>query len=167
MQEQVQLKPKLVYNINRDYDPTLGRYLQSDPIGLAGGINTYAYVGANPISNVDPFGLWWDWIEDLIDWGERVINRAIDAISNFINDYNLSFGGPLDDPYAPPITEGIIGGSVTKNAGPSAKDRETYQNLSCHLNGSKTAEQCGSEAEDRRRERENAKDSKQGKKNLG
>jgi RHS repeat-associated protein len=46
----------LHYNYFRDYEPSIGRYVESDPIGLVAGLNTYAYVGGAPLSSVDPRG---------------------------------------------------------------------------------------------------------------
>ena len=51
---------KLHYNHHRDYDPKIGRYVQSDPIGLFGGVNRYSYVGGNPLTRSDPKGQ--DWV---------------------------------------------------------------------------------------------------------
>jgi len=46
----------LHYNFRRYYDPSTGRYITQDPIGLAGGLNQYAYVDADPNNLYDPTG---------------------------------------------------------------------------------------------------------------
>ncbi|MEM0466090.1 MAG: RHS repeat-associated core domain-containing protein [Candidatus Thermoplasmatota archaeon] len=42
----------------RSYSPSLGRWLQRDPLGYVDGLNLYQYVGSNPMSFIDPYGLW-------------------------------------------------------------------------------------------------------------
>lgn len=59
------------YNYFRDYDPAVGRYAESDPIGLKGGLNSYAYVFGRPLTLRDVFGL-----------RSRVCCRGIPATAN-------------------------------------------------------------------------------------
>jgi len=47
----------LNYNYFRDYEPGAGRYVESDPIGLRGGVSTFGYVSGHPLTSIDPFGL--------------------------------------------------------------------------------------------------------------
>jgi RHS repeat-associated protein len=48
----------LAYNYFRDYDPRTGRYVESDPIGLRGGLNSYLYAHDNSLRHYDSWGLW-------------------------------------------------------------------------------------------------------------
>ncbi len=72
----------LFYSYQREYDPSTGRYSQSDPIGLHGGISTYGYVGGNSLSVIDPLGL-------------RNVHKTVVAIGNAINAGRLFASGAL------------------------------------------------------------------------
>ena len=50
-------RPAKNYNYYRDLDPATGRYVESDPIGLDGGVNTYVYAESQPLLFADPLGL--------------------------------------------------------------------------------------------------------------
>lgn len=70
----------LHYNYYRYYDTSTGRYTQEDPIGLAGGVNRYVYVGGDPLNGIDPYGLF-D-ITNPADW-PTVPDEAVEGIASF------------------------------------------------------------------------------------
>jgi RHS repeat-associated protein len=64
----------LAQNWFRDYDSSVGRYTESDPIGLLGGADTYGYAGQNPVSEIDPRG---QFFGDPAAWTKGLTRAAI------------------------------------------------------------------------------------------
>lgn len=117
----------LYYNYHRYYDPTIGRYLRTDPFGQ--GLNLYAYCFNNPHSWIDPLGLCavektWDWWSDVaMTTGEYWGDKAQDAWDWFegktIPEVALSAYLAFEH-FAMPIIVGhtaIIAGVVVESAG--------------------------------------------------
>ena len=83
-----------MYNYFRYYDPQTGRYITSDPIGLQGGLNTYGYVGGNPVNYIDPNGL--AWIRGADKWQTKAANSNLDFFAGgggFAKIHILALGG--------------------------------------------------------------------------
>jgi RHS repeat-associated protein len=78
----------LWYNYFRTYDPVAGRYLESDPIGLAAGVNTYAYVNANPVNFFDLFGLIKDSVSASIE--SAIARGDVRQLANLIESGGLN-----------------------------------------------------------------------------
>ena len=89
----------LYHNGFRDYVPGWGRYLQSDPIGLMGGLNTYGYAEGNPINQTDPLGLidtqWWS---DTWSGLKSTLGEGWDTVSNAMLNEWKEFSAYVLDP---------------------------------------------------------------------
>jgi RHS repeat-associated protein len=126
MGQQFDEETGLHYNNQRDYDPITGRYLQSDPIGLKGGVNAYAYTASNPLKYVDPRGEAF-WIPFFV------------GIGFFAGDVALQPEVPFDSGVAQristPFDPGVLAGTAQK----ACKMGMNVKNEASHFKGTEKA----------------------------
>ncbi len=89
----------LSYNYARDYDPVTGKYLESDPIGVKGGVNTYSYVLSDPINRIDPYGL------QTSDYIECILRQAGSPVrENCAQQFGNAVAKAVDDSFCDAVT---------------------------------------------------------------
>jgi RHS repeat-associated protein len=103
---------QLMYNHFREYDPSIGRYVESDPTGLEGGQNTYLYVRARPLSAVDPDGL---------------VANPIDPKQNCLDGLGIGCFGQQNNPGVP--------GKPPKPGQPTKPDKDYCAKHSIEMHG--------------------------------
>ncbi len=105
--QEFDIETGLYHNGFRDYVPGWGRYLESDPIGLGGGLNTYAYVEGNPLRLADPMGLCDSVGKLLLD---QIKEWFRDKPGEVTLDNLVEIAGPGTEAAAPlEATQGILG----------------------------------------------------------
>jgi RHS repeat-associated protein len=110
-----------VYNYFRDYDPSTGRYVQSDPLGIQGGLQPFGYASGSPLNRFDTLGLFdvdWrpstfdqsrhppQWVIDLRQYGRRLqdrINRLCardrNQLQPYFDNWVVGYDPLRKDPY--------------------------------------------------------------------
>ncbi len=136
------------YNHYRDYESTSGRYVQSDPIGIYGGMNTYLYGNADPLYYIDPYGLFgWadmptlpqDWVNfsagmgDVILFGQGQTLRDWFGIDGGIDRCSGAYGAGEWAGVAVSLATGVAGG--VKAAGAKGAGKEFSHWIPDHKGG--------------------------------
>jgi RHS repeat-associated protein len=111
----------LYYYRARYYNPTTGRFISEDPLGLAAGINLYAYAADDPVDLNDPSGMILPIVAACL--GGAAFNVAFDLIGNWLSGRKTTLGGLLFSA-ATGCIAGLIGfglGKVINEAWDAAK----------------------------------------------
>jgi RHS repeat-associated protein len=95
----------LYYVRARYYSPSLGRFLQTDPVGIIGGANLYAYVGNDPLNRTDPTGLWFGMDDAVFAFGGGLIGAGGQLLTDAVFKGQLSSGRD--------VAAAFVGGAVT------------------------------------------------------
>ena len=105
----------LFYNWNRIYNPAIGRYISSDPIGIAGGLNTFGYVGQNPVMLIDPLA--YDFWDTSLMFGQFISGTGPSRINWGPNDTGFFGGIPSNEMRNSPGVQSAIQAYDKKNVG--------------------------------------------------